>query len=169
MRGSAGTVMNPERRQSIENDSSCAHCSGRDGRAAQGQERLGRFSVAAGFGVYRKPVGCALDAARHRGADDLVLRRSRPRSNCIAPRHPAIATISHRARLHYGSFCVQQLPSPHMRLVAVTADPAEGEGFTDAGNNLVEQVPMPPDIAEIVGQFVVQHHIDRPFVKRQRD
>jgi hypothetical protein len=54
-------------------------------------------------------------------------------------------------------------------LVAVTADPTEGEGFTDAGNNLVEQVAMPPDIAEVVRQFVAQHHIDRPFVKRQRD
>jgi hypothetical protein len=54
-------------------------------------------------------------------------------------------------------------------LVAVTADPSEGEGFTDAGNNLVEQTPMPPDIAEMVGQFVAQHHIDRPFVRRQRD
>ena len=58
---------------------------------------------------------------------------------------------------------------PPYELVAVTADPSEGEGFTDAGNNLVEQVPMPPDIAEMVGQFVAQHHIDRPFVKRQRD
>jgi hypothetical protein len=58
---------------------------------------------------------------------------------------------------------------PPYELVAVTADPAEGEGFTDAGNNLVEQVRMPPDIAEIVGQFVAQHHIDRPFVKRRRD
>jgi Protein of unknown function (DUF3305) len=58
---------------------------------------------------------------------------------------------------------------PPYELVAVTADPSEGEGFTDAGNNLVEQVPMPPDIAEMVGQFIAQHHIDRPFVKRQRD
>jgi hypothetical protein len=58
---------------------------------------------------------------------------------------------------------------PRYELVAVTADPAEGEGLTDAGNNLVEQVPMPPDIAEMVGQFVAQHHIERPFVKRQRD
>jgi hypothetical protein len=57
---------------------------------------------------------------------------------------------------------------PPYELVTVTADPAEGEGFTDAGNNLVERVPMPPDIAEMVDQFVVEHHIDRPFVKRQR-
>jgi len=58
---------------------------------------------------------------------------------------------------------------PPYELVAVTADPAEGEGFTDAGNNLVEQVAMPRDIAEMVRQFVAQHLIDRPFVKRQRD
>ena len=54
-------------------------------------------------------------------------------------------------------------------LVAVTVDPAEGEGFTDAGNNLVDQVPMPGELAEIVRQFVVQHHVDRPFIKRERD
>ena len=58
---------------------------------------------------------------------------------------------------------------PPYELVAVTADPSEGEGLTDAGNNLVEQVPMPPDVAEMVGQFVAQHHSDRPFVKRQSD
>jgi Protein of unknown function (DUF3305) len=59
--------------------------------------------------------------------------------------------------------------SPPYELLAVTADPAEGEAFTDAGNNLVEAVPMPSDIVETVGQFIAQHHVDRPFVKRQRD
>src|ERR1700676_2251400 len=39
-------------------------------------------------------------------------------------------------------------------LLAVTADPAEGEAFTDAGSNLVEAVPMPPDVAEIVARFI---------------
>src|SRR6202035_2709306 len=57
---------------------------------------------------------------------------------------------------------------PPYRLLAVTADPAEGEAFTDAGNNLVEAVPMPPDIAEIVSRFVARPHVDRPFIKRQR-
>ena len=33
---------------------------------------------------------------------------------------------------------------PPYELLAVTADPAEGEAFTDAGSNLVEAVPMPP-------------------------
>jgi hypothetical protein len=54
-------------------------------------------------------------------------------------------------------------------ILAVTADPAEGEAFTDAGSNLVEAVPMPPDIVAAVAQFVAQHHVERPFVKRQRN
>jgi Protein of unknown function (DUF3305) len=58
---------------------------------------------------------------------------------------------------------------PSYELLAVTADPAEGEGLTDAGNNLVDQVPMPPGVAEIVRQFVAEHHVERPFIKRQRD
>jgi len=54
-------------------------------------------------------------------------------------------------------------------ILAVTADPAEGEAFTDAGSNLVEAVPMPPDVVEVVVKFIAQHHVARPFVKRQRD
>ena len=43
---------------------------------------------------------------------------------------------------------------PPYEILAVTADPAEGEAFTDAGSNLVEAVPMPSDIVEIVARFV---------------
>ena len=53
-------------------------------------------------------------------------------------------------------------------ILAVTADPAEGEALTDAGNNLVEAVPMPPEIAEVVVRFIAEHHVERPFLKRQR-
>jgi hypothetical protein len=53
-------------------------------------------------------------------------------------------------------------------LVAVTADPAEGEAFTDAGSNLVETVPMPPDVLAAVVRFVAEHHVERPFLKRRR-
>jgi Protein of unknown function (DUF3305) len=53
-------------------------------------------------------------------------------------------------------------------ILAVTADPAEGEAFTDAGSNVVEAVPMPPDVVETVVQFIAEHHVERPFVKRQR-
>jgi hypothetical protein len=58
---------------------------------------------------------------------------------------------------------------PPYELLAVTADPAEGEAFSDAGSNLVEAVPMPADIVEIVDRFVAAHHVERPFVKRRRD
>jgi uncharacterized spore protein YtfJ len=54
-------------------------------------------------------------------------------------------------------------------VLAVTADPAEGEALTDAGNNIVEAVSMPPDVVEAVAQFIAQHHVERPFVKRQRE
>jgi hypothetical protein len=58
---------------------------------------------------------------------------------------------------------------PPYQLVAVTADPAEGEGFTETAANLVEQVPMPQPIQEIVAAFVAEHHVERQFFKRKRD
>ena len=57
---------------------------------------------------------------------------------------------------------------PPYEILAVTADPAEGEAFTDAGSNLVEAVAMPPEIMEAVAQFITEHHVERPFVKRRR-
>lgn len=57
---------------------------------------------------------------------------------------------------------------PPYELLAVTADPAEGEAFTDAGNNLVEAVQMPRDILAIVDRFIATHHVERPFIKRRR-
>jgi hypothetical protein len=58
---------------------------------------------------------------------------------------------------------------PPYEVLAVTADPAEGEAFTEAGNDLVETVPMPSDIADALAAFIAEHHVDRPFFKRQRD
>ena len=58
---------------------------------------------------------------------------------------------------------------PPYSLVTVTADPAEGEGFAESAANLVEQVPMPPSIQEIVAAFVAEHHVERKFFKRKRD
>jgi len=54
-------------------------------------------------------------------------------------------------------------------LAAVTADPAEGEAFTEAGANLVETVAMPDVVREAVESFVAEHHVEREFVKRKRD
>jgi hypothetical protein len=53
-------------------------------------------------------------------------------------------------------------------ILAVTADPSEGEAFTNAGSSLVEAVPMPPEIAAAIAEFIAEHHIERPFHKRRR-
>jgi Protein of unknown function (DUF3305) len=58
---------------------------------------------------------------------------------------------------------------PPYEVCAVTADPAEGEALTETGNDLVDTVPMPPAIAERVEQFMAEHHVERPFFKRQRE
>jgi len=54
-------------------------------------------------------------------------------------------------------------------LLAVTADPAEGEALTGAGNDLVESVPMPSSVIEIVENFIAEHHVEQTFFKRVRD
>ena len=41
--------------------------------------------------------------------------------------------------------------------------------MTDAGNDLVASVPMPAAIIEAIGGFIAEHHVERPFNKRQRD
>jgi hypothetical protein len=58
---------------------------------------------------------------------------------------------------------------PPYELMAVTADPAEGEGMTEAGANIVETVPMPISVQEAIAAFVIEHHVERAFVKRKRD
>ncbi|MBV8824151.1 MAG: DUF3305 domain-containing protein [Bradyrhizobiaceae bacterium] len=58
---------------------------------------------------------------------------------------------------------------PPFTVVTVTADPAEGEAFTETATDLVEAVPMPESIAEAVAAFVAEHHVERTFEKRKRD
>jgi len=53
-------------------------------------------------------------------------------------------------------------------LAAVTADPAEGEAFTETGANLVEAVPMPETLRQAIEKFVAEHHVEREFFKRER-
>ena len=58
---------------------------------------------------------------------------------------------------------------PPYELLAVTADPAEGEAMTEAGNDLVETVAMPEAVQDAVAAFIAEHHVERQFVKRKRD
>ena len=56
-----------------------------------------------------------------------------------------------------------------VRVVCVTADPAEGEALTGSGTDLVGAVPMPGSIRSVVERFVSEHHVDQPRYKRRRD
>lgn len=58
---------------------------------------------------------------------------------------------------------------PPYALYLVTADPAEAEGMTAAGSNIVEPVPMPDTVRDAVAAFVAEHHVEEVFVKRKRD
>ena len=58
---------------------------------------------------------------------------------------------------------------PPFSVAAVTADPAEGESYTETATDLVEQLPMPAAIEQVVAAFVAEHHVEQPFVKRKRD
>ena len=39
----------------------------------------------------------------------------------------------------------------------------------DSGEDLVEAVPMPEPVLAWMQDFVGQHHVEEPFVKRKRD
>lgn len=58
---------------------------------------------------------------------------------------------------------------PPFQVVRVTADGSEGEGFTAAGDDIVEDVPMPEPVRDAVDAFIAEHHIERPFYKRKQD
>jgi hypothetical protein len=58
---------------------------------------------------------------------------------------------------------------PPYVLFAVTADPAEGESYTQAGDDLVDAVPMPAAVRRVVEAFVAEHYVEQPIYRRKRD
>lgn len=58
---------------------------------------------------------------------------------------------------------------PPYEIAAVTADPGEGEAFAGSATDLVETVPMPEPVRAAIADFVARHHVEHPFVKRERD
>jgi hypothetical protein len=58
---------------------------------------------------------------------------------------------------------------PPYEIAAVTADPAEGEGWTESAQAIVEAVEMPKSVRDVVADFVAEHHVERIFEKRARD
>jgi hypothetical protein len=83
-------------------------------------------------------------------------------------------TPNYRANLESGSpmLWIVLRPAnaePPYALHLVTADPAEGEAMTEAGNDIVEPVPMPEAIRSAIAAFIAEHHVERVFVKRKRE
>ena len=58
---------------------------------------------------------------------------------------------------------------PPYEIFAVTADPAEGEAWTETGTDLVDVVPMPEVVRAAIDAFVAEYHVEQPFHKRERD
>jgi hypothetical protein len=58
---------------------------------------------------------------------------------------------------------------PPYELFGVTADPAEGEAWTQSGTDLVDVVPMPEPVRAEITAFVAEHHVEQQFHKRERD
>ncbi len=82
-------------------------------------------------------------------------------------------TARYRDNLASGSPSIWTVLSPSegawsYSVAAATADPAEGEAFTEAGANLVEALPMPEMLREAIESFVAEHHVEREFFKRKR-
>jgi hypothetical protein len=82
-------------------------------------------------------------------------------------------TARYRDNLASGSPSIWTVLSPSegawsYSVAAATADPAEGEAFTEAGANLVEAVPMPEALRERIESFVAEHHVEHEFFKRKR-
>jgi hypothetical protein len=48
-----------------------------------------------------------------------------------------------------------------------TVCPYEAMGYSAAGDEIIEGVPMPPEIMLWVRDFVARHHVDQPFLKRK--
>jgi Protein of unknown function (DUF3305) len=57
---------------------------------------------------------------------------------------------------------------PPYKLLAVTANPSEGEAYTESGADLVEAVPMPDSLQAAIAAFVAEHPLEERFHKRER-
>ena len=54
-------------------------------------------------------------------------------------------------------------------IATVTADPYEGEALAEGIGEIVEAVPMPPEMQSEVAAFIEAFHVERVFTKRKRD
>lgn len=58
-------------------------------------------------------------------------------------------------------------PEP-IEVALVTASPHEAEAYGHTSEEIVGAVPMPQPLAELLEAYVAEHHVEEPFIKRQR-
>jgi hypothetical protein len=51
---------------------------------------------------------------------------------------------------------------------AVTASANDVHEYLDSSEDIVEPVPMPAELIALISDFIDQHHVDVPFIKRKR-
>jgi hypothetical protein len=64
---------------------------------------------------------------------------------------------------------LQPVAGDAYEIATVTANPYEGEALTQGNGEIVEAVPMPPEVRDEIAAFVEAFHVERRFIKRQRD
>ena len=62
----------------------------------------------------------------------------------------------------------EEADEPEIVPFIVTASPHEAEGYTEDSEQIVEGVPMPPEMVAWVREFIVKNHVEEPFKKRKR-
>lgn len=65
--------------------------------------------------------------------------------------------------------CLHETAEDTYAVASVTADPYEGEAMAEGIGEIVEAVPMPPEIQAKLLAFFEAFHVERAFEKRKRD
>jgi len=72
---------------------------------------------------------------------------------------PAVYVI-----LRHDPAAASERPVVHM----VTASPHDAQAYGESGIEKIDLVPMPEPLVELLREFVAEHHVEEPFIKRQR-
>lgn len=94
------------------------------------------------------------------GLSDLVLfeKETQVYKHNIEMREPAVYVVLRKDASERG-----------VDLLLATIDPGEAHAHADTGDDILEAVPMPPEIHAWMSAFVAEHHVERGFWKRKRD
>lgn len=94
------------------------------------------------------------------GLSDLVLfeKETQVYKHNVEAREPAVYVVLRKDASARG-----------LDLLLATIDPGEAHAHADSGDDILEAVPMPPEIHAWMSAFVAKHHVERGFWKRKRD